>query len=268
MRCLPLLVCLGASFAVAGAISEGSEKKEAKAASFLANLAFKQVLRVCNAYPDQSAMDIYIGNNKLNAEPLNYKECDEYTEPLSAGDKVDFKVEKETAGTFTISELPNSDATLMMVISKHDTISSAVAFESHVFAKTQSAQIAVIDTYRGKNPNTELRIRDAEKPKDHSTRSEMLRFDSVVAVNEGAYQVELDDPHGKKRESLSYDVVALKNKNYCVIRVGVNSEEGQKYPPELMLYPHSDKKDLPQRSGAASYGFAGMLVAVFAAAMA
>jgi len=239
-----LLVALLVAPAVA--ISSGI----AKSSSFLHDLQFKQVLRVCNAYPYEEGIEVFIGKEKLTSSPLGYKDCDDYTPPLSSGDKVDFKIDGSTAGTFTISELPAGDAVLMMVIYRHDTLSSAVAFESHVFANVPNAQIAVLDTYKGSKKtrdHTEIHVRDVpKKDKDGhaaAVRSEMLRFNNVVAVSSGQYEVELFDTEAHSTKTKS-ELVALPKTAYCVIRVGVASEEGKQFPPEIIVFPHSDKTAL------------------------
>ena len=128
-------------------------------------------------------------------EPMWTEEFDvrEYTE----GDKLEFKVGDASAGTFSVSDLPNNDATLLLVIHRHDTLSTAVAFESHVFANLANAQVAVIDTYKGK-AQAVPKIKD--EAGSNMTRSEELRYNSVVAVNEGKYRVSLDDAQGLEKE--------------------------------------------------------------------
>merc|ERR1719160_130520 len=100
---------------------------------------------------------------------MNYKDCAEFTNALKAGDKLDFRVLDSQAGTFTISDLPSNDAVLILMIHRHDTLSTAVSFESHVFANLQNAQVAVIDTYKGA-AKANTRIMDAFPGK--SKRSE------------------------------------------------------------------------------------------------
>merc|ERR1719465_89859 len=80
---------------------------------------------------------------------MAYKSCREFKTNLKAGDKLKFKVGDANAGTFSISDLPNTDALLLLVIHRHDTLTNAVSFESHVFANLLNAQIAIIDTYKG-----------------------------------------------------------------------------------------------------------------------
>merc|ERR1719182_792043 len=119
---------------------------------------------------------------------MPYKTCQDMATPLKPGDKIEFRVGDSSAGTFSVSDLPQNDATLLLVISRHDTLSTAVSFESHVFANLENAQVAVIDTYKGSEKAT-MKIKDSQKQK--SARSEDLRYDSVVAVNPGEYEVAL-----------------------------------------------------------------------------
>merc|ERR1719217_1914751 len=128
---------------------------------------------------------------------MPYKSCRDFNTPLKEGDKLEFRVGDASAGTFSVSGLPMNDAVLMLIIHRHDTLSTAVSFESHVFANLQNAQIAVIDTYKGHAVATP-RIMDKPLSKNTTARSEELRFNSVVAVNQGIYEVTLVDPSGKK----------------------------------------------------------------------
>jgi len=220
------------------------------------NLAFKQQLRVCNAYPDTAALDIYLGKAKLSSKPLAYKACDEFSPKLHVDDELDFKVGDSSVGTFTISDLPSNDAVLLMVIFRHDAVSTAVSFESHVFSRSaSSAQVAVLDTYRG-SLKSEIRIQDlgaetgtpAPVPSalapEPGPRSELLRVGGVVAVDPGAYEVLLKAPGtGEASNSTTQataDFVAKVSESYVVVRCGVEAKTGATYPPELMIYPPAD----------------------------
>merc|ERR1719504_372231 len=120
---------------------------------------------------------------------MPYKSCRDMTYALKAGDKLEFKIGDATAGTFSVNDVPNNDATLFLVVHRHDTLSTAVAFESHVFSNLANPQVAIIDTYKGKARATP-RIKDAEVSQGtRSGRSEELRYNSVVAVNPGMYDV-------------------------------------------------------------------------------
>lgn len=219
-----------------------------KATGFVKALEFKHRLRVCNAYPYDQPLDMYRGKSeKLTQQPMPYKTCVDFSTPLHAGDKMAFKVGDANAGTFTVSDLPNNDAVLLLIIHRHDTLSTAVAFESHVFANLLNAQLAIIDTYKGTQRSV-ASIRD-EASRD-KLRKETLRYNSVVAVNPGKYQVVLSDEEGKAETS--GELVALDRESYVILRVGVEAQSGPSYDQELVVYPQSDPSFLKHgaRSGA------------------
>merc|ERR1719183_841208 len=91
------------------------------------------------------------------------------------------------------------------------------------------------------------RIKDHEDA-TKNVRSEELRFSSIVAVNPGIYEVELDGTDGAVKAKSQ--LVALNRESYVVLRTGVESKTGPSYPQELVIYPNSDPAAL--RSGAAS----------------
>merc|ERR1712032_406435 len=200
-------------------------------------------LRVCNAYPYSAALDVFRGKNeKMTGEdPMAYKSCRDFLSPLKAGDKLEFKVGDASAGTFAVSDLPNNDAVLLLVIHRHDTISTAVSFESRVFANLMNAQIAVIDTYKGA-ARASPRIMDAEEATKKSSRTEELRYNSVVAVNPGVYEVELMGQDGEMKSKSK--LVALNRESYVVLRMGVEAQQGPSYAQELVVYPQSDAHTL------------------------
>lgn len=220
---------------------------------FVRALEFRHQLRVCNAYPYAAALSIYRGKaEQLTSDaPMPYKSCRDFKAPLTAGDKLEFKVGDASAGTFSVSDLPNNDAVLLLIIHRHDTLSTAVAFESHIFASVDNAQVAVIDTYKG-SARGMPKIMDAamklgSQPqakqagaasKPNVPRSEELRYDSVVAVNPGVYEVVLDDADGQ--EKARNQLVALKHESYVVLRTGVESQQGPSYPQELVIFPNPD----------------------------
>jgi len=203
-------------------------------------LQFKHRLRICNAYPLNEGVDVYEDEEKLTNNSIPYKSCHEITSPVQAGDKLQFKIGGVGAGSFAVSELPGNDAVLVLIIYRHDTTSSAVAFESHVFANLINAQIAVLDTYRGSKKASSLRVQDALNAT--TSRSEELRFDSVVSVNQGMYEVVLQGEDGEV--AAKEELVALNRESYVVVRCGVEEEDGQGYPQELIIFPNSDAKVL------------------------
>jgi hypothetical protein len=251
-----LTLCFGL-LAAASAGQAGSLRAE----GFVRALEFKHRLRVCNAYPYNAALDVYRGKSeKLTSDgAMPYKSCQDFTTPLKAGDKLEFRVGDASAGTFSVSDLPNNDAVLMLVIHRHDTLSTAVSFESHVFANLLNAQVAIIDTYKGKARST-ARILDKADAKN--ARSEELRYDSVVAVNPGEYEVDLVGEDGATKTKTT--LVALNRESYAILRVGVEAQQGPAYPQELVVFPLSEA---PKKSGAAGPALllAPLLLAVAAA---
>jgi len=226
--------------------SAGSEL--AKTKGFVKALHFNHRLRVCNAYPYSVSLDIFRAKDRLTDSPMTYKSCRDFAQPMKAGDKLQFRFGDAIAGTFMVSDLPENDAVLLLVIHRHDALSTAVSFESHVFANLMNAQVAIIDTYKGA-AKASPRIKDAAvKSAKEQARSEELRYDSVVAVNPGSYEVDLEGTDGKIVSKTS--LVALNRESYVIIRTGVESKTGPAYPQELLVYPNSDPSGL--RSGAAS----------------
>lgn len=212
--------------------------------SFVFSMSFRHRLRVCNAYPHAAAFDVYLGRDKLSTKPLKYKTCEELDAPMAPGDRLDFQLAGVSAGSFAVSDLPNHDAVLVLIIYRHDTLSTAVAFESHVFSNLLNAQIMVLDTYKGK-ARAEIRIQDAATAR--TARSEELRFDSVVAVNPGTYEIVALDREGEAKAR--QELVAIDRESYVVIRTGVEAEKGDSFPQELFVFPKSNP-DVLHRSGA------------------
>lgn len=247
------------------------EDQDLHSGGFVRAMEFKHQLRVCNAFPSGSALEVHRGKEEhLTGEaPMPYKACRDFRSPLKAGDKLEFRVGDASVGTFSVSDLPNNDAVLLLVIHRHDVLSTAVAFESHVFASLASAQVAIIDTYRG-SARAIPRILDAAQSQKISARREELRYDSVVAVSRGIYEVELDSPNGETEAKSQ--LVALDYESYVVLRTGVETNHGPSYPQELVIYPNSNPGPLLRNGGAASpflgvicSSMAVLLATVFAA---
>lgn len=217
------------------------EVEAVEGSSFVKALEFEHSLRVCNAFPSGSPLEIYRGKEEklTEEEPMPYKACRDFKSLLQAGDKLEFHLGDQSAGTFSVTNLPESDGVLFLVIHRHDAMSTAVAFESHIFASLTVPQVAIIDTYKGAAKSTP-RIMDGVE--GNVTRSEMLRFDSVVAVNQGIYEVELDAADGKVEAKSQ--LVALQHQSYVVLRAGVEAKEGDSYPQELIVFPSSNPAPL------------------------
>ncbi|CAE7489151.1 unnamed protein product [Symbiodinium sp. CCMP2592] len=127
---------------------------------------------------------------------LEYKKCFEYTGDLHSGDNVNFKVAGLATGSFTIDTLPREDATLILVVQPHDRASMAVSFASHVFAGFSGPQVALLDAFQGPSSSlVELR------PEGGDENLETLRYNSVMSLEEGDYQVVLQQDKEKKLEA-------------------------------------------------------------------
>ncbi|CAK9083374.1 Uncharacterized protein SCF082_LOCUS39612 [Durusdinium trenchii] len=117
-------------------------------------------------------------------QSIRYKSCFEYTGDLHPGDNVNFKVAGLASGSFTIDKLPQEDATLVLVVYRHDRASMALSFMSHVFAKLSGPQVALLDAYQG-TASSLVEI----QPEDEEESAETLRFNSVMALDEARYKV-------------------------------------------------------------------------------
>lgn len=250
-------------------------------------VAFKHQLRVCNAYASTAALDVYKGDEKLTDHPMEYKACRDLRVKLRAGDRLQFRaVDMASMGTFSISDLPNNDAVLLLVIHRHDSESTAVAFESHVFEDAETSEVAVIDTYRGRDRNITAHIsggappKKAEggvffflfrvhwpefssfwgKPKEEAKpeKTEDLRFQSTLALNPGVYTVSLNNWAGNATST--DELTAVRHKNYVIFRTGIESEEGgTNWPEEITVYPK------PHAGAASQSVVLALLLAFFAA---
>jgi len=199
----------------------------------------KHMLRVCNAYPASDGLTITTKSNEQVTEdgPLAYKACDDYMIGLSPGGSLDFKVGDTKAGTFAVSNLPRTESVLLLVVYRKSPQAAEAAFESHVYASLLNAQLAVIDTYRGSG-TAELSITD-EATANKPPRSDKLRFDSVVALNEGSYKLVLTQTEqaAAPKQISSAPLTTVNRESYVALRVGM---DGTEFPMEIVVYPHPD----------------------------
>ncbi|CAK9082038.1 unnamed protein product [Durusdinium trenchii] len=151
--------------------------------SFVRNLDYLIKFRVCSAYPADAPFEVLLNEVTIQKE-LEYKSCFEYTGDLHPGDNVNFKVAGLASGSFTIDKLPQEDATLVLVVYRHDRASMALSFMSHVFAKLSGPQVALLDAYQG-TASSLVEI----QPEDEEESAETLRFNSVMALDEARYKV-------------------------------------------------------------------------------
>lgn len=214
--------------------------------SLLKTLEFKHRLRVCNAYPSDQSIDIFMGKQKITTDgSMAYQSCQDLKHVVKPDDSYDFKLGGEmSVGTFAVSNLPNDDAVMLLVIHRHDKSSTSAAFESHVYSSNlPNAQVAVVDTFKG-SADAGLFIRRATKDElgKTSETSEPLRYNSVVAVKPGEYECALTTTGGI--EVAKKSLVALGKESYVVIRTGVDAKSDKAFPQALTVFPASDAASL------------------------
>ncbi|CAJ1436542.1 unnamed protein product [Effrenium voratum] len=201
---------------------------------------FQPELRVCNAYAGGS-FNVVKAGNVLTDEPLAYMHCRQFEGGLKAGDNLEFKQGNKTAGVFTVWSLPQHDAILMLIAHRSQDPGEALTFMSHVFAPSDTAQVAVIDTYNGAPSN--ISIKEADK-------SEPLSFGTVTGISPGSYDIVLDA--GKEHPSCSFK--AKKKECYVVLRTGWKCrQQNCSFPQQVLVYPEDS-----------SSSFAGLSLALAA----
>eukprot|EP00933_Yihiella_yeosuensis_P050728 TRINITY_DN4851_c2_g1_i2.p1 TRINITY_DN4851_c2_g1~~TRINITY_DN4851_c2_g1_i2.p1 ORF type:complete len:251 (+),score=72.03 TRINITY_DN4851_c2_g1_i2:90-842(+) len=203
------------------------------------SLRKKQKFRMCNAYPSEYPITAKLNKEEITTSgSLAYKKCAEFSLDLKVGDKLDFNVGKTYAGAFAIDELPSSSAVMLLVIHRHDTMSTAVSFQSHVFGTMENAQLAVIDTYRGKM-ESQTGVREVVKSSKKAKDLEVLK-DAVVALRPGKYEVALMDAKTKDPK-VSDPLLAVSGESYVALRVGIEAEDknGVAYPEDIVVFPQS-----------------------------
>lgn len=242
-----------AVIAALATIVAGHKVRTKPAVSFLRALEFKRTLRLCNAYPLKDKLDVFRGDDRMEVGSLAYQECQEFSDPVKAvkeGDRLEFRVAGRSLGTFTISELPESDSTLLLVVHRKMVSTEAVEFTSHMFAPSKQAQVAVLDVYKGneKGQPTIMKGDSVEK----------LVFGTVMSVNSGAYKVALKSDFDTKESVTDFGV--KDGVDYVIMRTGVAGSD-PKYRQQLVVYPKDKvaeevkvtKEDAkPTKSGAAS----------------
>eukprot|EP00439_Symbiodinium_sp_Y106_P014282 s3904_g2.t1 len=196
----------------------------------------------------RKSLDLVKGDNLLTKKPLQYLQCSSFEEPVKAGDNLEFKSGNDTAGVFTVYDIPKHDAIFVLVAHKRAALASKSGYEldflSHVFAPTDTAQLAVIDAYNGAESNMSISTVGGNE-----SRSEPLSFGTATGINAGTYDVILD-ANGRP-QSLSF--TADKKECYVLVRTGWKAaRQNLTYPEQLVIYPDA-------RGSAASFGVFGVL---------
>jgi len=206
----------------------------------------QQHLTVCNAFPAGSGpLEIFHVDRHVmltQHKPLKYKECQEFTLPLMSGDRLDFKAAGANVGTFHATSMPKASASLLLIPRRKEgerNSSRALTFESHAFADLKSPQIAVVDAYHGNSSSSVNIIESMEELHGEEPLTEALRFNSVVAIAPGKYNVALLNTEA--RGNLTAVSLHAGNRAKCVImRVGGTPQPGEvAFPQELVVFPNS-----------------------------
>jgi hypothetical protein len=214
-------------------------------------LSFRQELLVCNAYPSDAPMTVkQNGEAALSTEhnSVLYQNCEHISSNIHAKDKLDFDIEGSgIQGTFEVGDLPDSDATLLLVVEKRDAKTPLVAFQSFAFpwrAEGKTAQLAVIDTYKGNSSMPHLKMEDHIAGKEQRTiskRVEELNFNRIYAVEEGMYDASITDrvqsPKDmamiEERVTAKRTLHLTKSQNYVILRTG----DDKHFPQSLVVFP-------------------------------
>ena len=74
--------------------------RDAKDAQLVEALSFGHRLRICNAYPFEAGVKVFVNSRTpLSDAALNYKDCANYQTDLKAGDKLEFRVGNANVGS-------------------------------------------------------------------------------------------------------------------------------------------------------------------------
>lgn len=200
----------------------------------------EQHLVICNAYASPKPLDVTrVRTRQSVTTGLAYKQCRELSLPLEEGEELDFTAGGLDVGTFYATGVPRSAASLLLIPHRRSPHAVGVSFQSHAFSEVHAPQVAVIDAYRGKGGKQEGAIKIMENlpaadGKSPATRvEENLKFNSVVALNPGRYEVSLA---GMGSNATTRTLNAAEAGRYVVMRLGVDN--GDQYPQELVVFPN------------------------------
>lgn len=179
---------------------------------------------------------------------MPFKQCRYLQGQVMKNDQLDFGLrDVDLHGTFEVSDLPASDAVLLLVVQRREG-SPTMAFQSFAFpaaAGHKEAQIAVINTFAGNATSPKLKIEDHISNGESQTvskRVEQLIFNRVYSVNEGDYEASVTDFHRSNDtqtntvlENSTKTVLTLaRSTNYVVLRTG-----GEGFEESLVVFPNA-----------------------------
>lgn len=203
-------------------------------------MEYDQRLLVCNAF----VSDLDNGPIRLRKDgddvfdekdAIVYPECRYAPVTVRKGDKLDFATTDGSAGgTFEVTDLPEEDAMLLLVLQNGINASFPITSQSFTFPlhNMGKAQLAVVDATAGTSGKAQLRI-----IKDLPTKAEEeLNFNEVYEIETGNYSVSLhgmvlegavhDLPHEAEMGKHSSEVLELQaDQDYVILRTGSQSHE-------------------------------------------
>mmetsp|Transcript_73873 Transcript_73873/g.175842 ORF Transcript_73873/g.175842 Transcript_73873/m.175842 type:complete len:278 (+) Transcript_73873:75-908(+) len=208
----------------------------------------QHLLSICNAFAFSKSLDITFLRTQQSltgSGPLSYKQCREWSLPLEEGDQLDFKADSISVGTFHVTGLPKSASKLLLITRRRNPHAMALAFQSHTYADSNNAQIAVVDAFSGFSDGSHMEIEDSAmsalqtKDGEHKQRrTESLKYNSVTLLSPGHYDVVLFDADGRNVSTAPLNVAG--QGKYVAVRVGADGgEENSQFPMELVVFPNS-----------------------------
>jgi hypothetical protein len=243
---------LSLALAHSNKVDHAGSKQSLRAAPIVHAERFKRTLVACNTFPDEEAVSI-VQNRHTNLESgLRYKECKVIQGKIQEGDQLVFESKSAGTWTFQVGALPESDSALLLVFEKRDETSKVPSFQSFAFPpSSDDAQLAVIDTFKGKQSRTRVHLSDVAP--GHN-RAEDLDYDRVYAIEGGDYDLSiLVGENSTKHPSKLH---MTKGGDYVALRLG-GSGYAHDYDEELVTFSLLD-----------SSAFATAFAAIFLAALA
>jgi len=181
---------------------------------------------LCNAYPSSTVASIKHNGNS-NGTKLAFNECSYIEGDVKERDKIDMTIGEGINGSFEIGELPPIDALLVLIAEKFDEKTEVLSFQKFAFPRNpDTAQVAAIDTYKtNTEQNPMLRMETVEQ--DGTRLSEKLHFNNVYNVQQGDYELFIDDSDKPTPVQLN------KGEEYVVLRTG----DAVNFPLDLFAFP-------------------------------
>lgn len=235
-------------------------------------MVYDQRLLVCNAFQAETDAPISLSKNGdvvfIEGEALAYEECRYAPVSVRKGDKLDFATTDNIAGgTFEVTDLPEQDAMLLLVLQNSMNQSFPLTSQSFTFPLHNTggkAKLAVVDATAGRR-GALLHIARSLPTKDDSD----IDFNQVYELDNGTYSVSLqampgpegaahDLPHGLELGKHAHRLLNLQgDRDYVLLRIG--GERGEE--EHFITFPGS-------QSGSAVSTLGGLCIAVAALAVA